>query len=488
MAVGTLVFGRSAYENVVCVGLILDERSVKMSKHLGNVLEPIPLMDEHGADALRWFFAVSGSPWRDRRGGHDALNEIVRKVLLTYWNTASFLVLYANAGGWTADSSAPGVAERPLLDRWVLSELHVAVRDVTALLETFDTAVAGRRLAAFIDDLSNWYVRRSRRRFWEGPSSASGASAFATLYECVTTLTLLMAPFVPFVTDYVWGVLRQAGAPDSVHLASWPAFDASVIDPVLSAQMALVRRLVELGRSARSGASIRNRQPLRRALIGAPGFSELPGELRAQIAAELNVSELEVLGGELVDYSVKPNFRALGRRFGAQTPAVAAAILAVPAADVARAVLAGGTFFVESLDEPVTVGADDVIVTQTPREGWAVATDAGETVAIDITVSPELRREGLAREVVRRVQEARKNDGLEVTDRIWLRWWSEDPDVVAALTEYAGLIAGEVLAVEAGPGAGPAGPAAAEAPGAQAQAAWEHVEGDLGLTFWLGRA
>ena len=482
MAVGTLVFGRSAYENVVCVGLILDERGVKMSKHLGNVLEPIPLMEEHGADALRWFFAVSGSPWSDRRIGHDALNEIVRKVLLTYWNTASFLVLYANAGGWTPDSSAPGVAERPLLDRWVLSELHAVVRDVTGFLEAFDTAAAGRRLAAFIDDLSNWYVRRSRRRFWEGPSSIDGASAFATLYECVTTLTLLMAPFVPFVTDYVWGVLRQAGAPESVHLASWPAFDASVIDPVLSAQMALTRRLVELGRSARAGASVRTRQPLRRALIGAAGFSQLPGELQAQIAAELNVSELEVLGGELVDYSVKPNFRALGRRFGAQTPAVAAAIAAAPAAGLARAVLAGGTFTVESAEQPVLVGADDVVVTQTPREGWAVATDAGETVAIDITVSPELRREGLAREVIRRVQEARKSDGLEVTDRIRLRWFSPDPEMVAALTEHAGLIAGEVLAVEvlavevlpveAGPGADPAR---------------EHVEGDLGLTFWLGR-
>jgi isoleucyl-tRNA synthetase len=477
MAVGTLVFGRSAYENVVCVGLILDERGVKMSKHLGNVLEPIPLMEEHGADALRWFFAVSGSPWSDRRVGHDALNEIVRKVLLTYWNTASFLVLYANAGGWTPDSSAPGVAERPLLDRWVLSELHTVVRDVTGFLEAFDTAAAGRRLAAFIDDLSNWYVRRSRRRFWDGPSSIDGASAFATLYECVTTLTLLMAPVTPFVTDYVWGVLRQAGAPESVHLASWPAFDPSVIDPVLSAQMALTRRLVELGRSARSGASVRTRQPLRRALIGAAGFSELPGELRAQIAAELNVSELEVLGGELVDYSVKPNFRALGRRFGAQTPAVAAAIAAAPAAGIARAVLAGGTFTVESADQPVLVGADDVIVTQTPREGWAVATDAGETVAIDITVSPDLRREGLAREVIRRVQEARKGDGLEVTDRIRLRWFSQDPEMVAALTEHAGLIAGEVLAVEVLP--------VEVAPGADP--AREHVEGDLGLTFWLGR-
>jgi isoleucyl-tRNA synthetase len=491
MAVGTLVFGRSAYENVVCVGLILDERGVKMSKHLGNVLEPIPLMDAHGADALRWFFAVSGSPWSDRRVGHEALTEIVRKVLLTYWNTASFLVLYANAGGWTPDAVAPDVAERPLLDRWVRSELHAVVGDVTGFLEGFDTASAGRRLAAFIDDLSNWYVRRSRRRFWDGPASPDGASAFATLYECVTTLTLLMAPFVPFVTDYVWRVLRQAGAAESVHLASWPTADDSAVDSRLSSQVALVRRLVELGRSARAGASVRTRQPLARALIGAAGFADLPAQLRAEIAAELNVVSLEALGsaGELVDYVVKPNFRALGRRFGPRTPAVAAAVTAVPAADIATAVLAGGTVSLDvpSVDEPVVIGADDVVVTRLPRAGWAVATDGGETVAIDTTVTPELRREGLAREVIRLVQEARKDDGLEVTDRIWLRWSARDPEMAGALTEHAGLIAGEVLAVDYGPGTGGPGGAGAVAAGS-GEAGWEHVEDDLGLTFWLGRA
>jgi isoleucyl-tRNA synthetase len=489
MAVGTLVFGRSSYENVVCLGLLVDQAGRKMSKHLGNVLEPIPLMEAHGADALRWFFAASGSPWSDRRVGHEVLSEIVRKVLLTYWNTASFLVLYANAGGWTVAETAPAAAQRPLLDRWVLSELHALVRDVTGSLEAFDTAAAGRRLAAFIDDLSNWYVRRSRRRFWDGPSSAEGAAAFATLYECVTALTLLLAPLTPFVTDYVWGVLRRAGAAESVHLASWPSADAALIDPALSAQMALARRLVELGRSARSGASSGMRQPLRRALIGAPGFEGLPAELRAQIAAELNVAALEVLGGaggELVDYTVKPNFRTLGRRFGARTQAVAAAITAAPAADIAAVVLTGRTVAVTAggpAEEPVQIGADDVIVTQTPRAGWAVATDAGETVAIDITVTPELRREGLAREVIRRIQEARKKDGLDVTDRIWLRWSSGDPEVAAALTEHAGLIASEVLAVDYGPAA--ADQAGADAPD---QAAREHVDADLDLTFWLRRA
>src|SRR6202166_1293543 len=212
-------------------------------------------MEAHGADAIRWVLAASGSPWSTRRIGAGALDEIVRKVLLTYWNTVSFLVLYANAAGgagagsraaWTPEAAAlaPAPGSRPLLDRWLLSEVHASVREVTSSLEAFDTAAAGRRLAALVDDLSNWYVRRSRRRFWDGPSSPDGLSAFATLHECVTTLTLLMAPVTPFVTDYVWGVLRQADAVESVHLAAWPAFDASVIDPVLSARMALVPRVV----------------------------------------------------------------------------------------------------------------------------------------------------------------------------------------------------------------------------------------------------
>jgi isoleucyl-tRNA synthetase len=471
-----------------------------MSKHLGNVLEPIPLMDAHGADALRWFFAASGSPWGARRLGHDVLGEIVRKVLLTYWNTASFLVLYANAGGWSPAEKVP-VADRSLLDRWMLGELHAVVRDVTSALESYDTAAAGRRLTTFIDDLSNWYVRRSRRRFWDGPSSADGAAAFATLYECVTTLTLLLAPFMPFVTDYVWGVLRRGGAPESVHLAPWPAFDAALIEAELSAQMALTRRLVELGRSARSGAAVRTRQPLRRALIGAAGFDGLPSELRSLIAAELNVTSLSVLSGELVDYAVKPNFRALGRRFGRETPSVAAAVGAMPAAEVAAAVLAGASVSVPlPSGAVVTVGPDDVIVTQTPRAGWAVATDAGETVAIDTAITAELRREGLAREVIRLIQEARKSDGLDVTDRIVLRWSARDPELAVALTEHAALIAGEVLAVEFGPveadAADAAGSAELMADAADpadpadpvAGDAREHADADLGLWFWLRRA
>jgi len=489
MAVGTLVFGKSSYENVVCLGHVVDEQGRKMSKHLGNVMEPMGLMNGHGADAVRWFFAATGSPWGQRRIGPSVLDEIVRKVLLTYWNTVAFLVLYANAsasGGaaWVPEdaASAPAPSSRPLLDRWLLSELHATVRDVTASLEAFDTAAAGRRLATLIDDLSNWYVRRSRRRFWDGPGSPDGASAFATLHEALVVLTKLMAPITPFLADYVWAVLRPGDEPESVHLASWPGYDLSLIDEALSTQMALARRLVELGRSARSAASMRTRQPLSQALVGAAGFASLPAALRDLVADELNVHSLEPLdaaAGELVTYTVKPQFKSLGGRFGSGTPAVAEAIRAAEPAELAAAVASGSaSVSVPSLGE-VPLTADDVIVTQTPVEGWGVATAGGETVALDLVVTAALRAEGWAREVVRLIQEARKNDGLDVTDRIELRWSASDPDLADALASQAEMIAGEVLAVSFGPG---------EASGSSGSTWYAHSDDDLGLRFWLAVA
>lgn len=488
MAVGTLVFGRSSYENVLCLGHIVAEDGRKMSKHLGNVLEPMPLMERHGADALRWFMAASGSPWAARRIGHSALDEVVRKVLLTYWNTVSFLVLYANAAAANGDAwgphrlgSAPPAAARPLLDRWALSELNGTVADVTTALEEFDTARAGRRIAGFIDDLSNWYVRRSRRRFWEGPHTPAGAAAFATLYECLMTLTSLMAPLTPFLTDYVWDALRGQDSPSSVHLASWPAADASAVDSRLSAQMALVRRLVELGRAARAASSVRTRQPLSRALVGAPGFADLPLPLRELVTEELNVGSLGALadagaGGELVDYTVKPNFRALGKRFGSRTPAVAAVIAACDAAAVAGSVRSSGSFTVSVQGTAVTLRADELVVTETPKSGWAVASDGGETVALDLAITPELRRLGLARETIRLIQDARRSDGLDVSDRIELWWSAADPELSAALAEHRDMIAREVLAVTMAPGEGGTG-----------GGVYEHSYPELGLVFWLRR-
>ena len=402
-----------------------------------------------------------------------------------------------DAGGGEARARA---GDRPLLDRWLLSEVHACIRDVTALLETFDTAAAGRRLAALIDDLSNWYVRRSRRRFWDGPASADGASAFATLHAALTAVTKLLAPVTPFLSDYLWGVLRPDDEPGSVHLASWPTFDVALIDPSLSSQMALVRRLAELGRSARSAASVRTRQPLSRALVGAAGFGSLAPALRDLIADELNVraiSSIDEEGRELVSHTVKPEFRSLGRRFGSSTPAVAAAIRAADPASLAHAVASdGGTATVEvpSLGS-VTLSAEDLVVTQTPLEGWGVATAGGETVALDLAVTGELRAEGYAREVVRLIQDARKSAGLEVSDRIMVRWStsasasapaSAAGEVEAALEAHGALIAGEVLAVSFGRGSDPGGDAGS---GGSADGGWHAFADDgLGLRFWLAVA
>ncbi|GAA4226584.1 isoleucyl-tRNA synthetase [Streptosporangium album] len=479
MAVGTLVFGKSSYENVLCLGLILAEDGRKMSKHLGNVLEPLSLMDDHGADALRWYMACAGSPWAARRVGHGALEEIVRKVLLTYWNTASFFTLYANAESWSPSmlAEAPPPAERPLIDRWALAELHRTVAEVTASLDEFDTARVGRRLADFLDDLSNWYVRRSRRRFWSGD-----ASAFATLYECLETVTRLMSPVVPFITDYVWDVLRDAGSPVSVHLSTWPSVTEDLLDPALSEQMALVRRLVELGRSARASSGVKTRQPLGRALVGARGWAALSPELRELIADELNVQGLEDLSGmgaDLVSFTVKPNFRALGKRFGSQTKLVAAAVTAADAGELARALRAGAAVSVDAGElGAVELSGEEVIVTEQPKSGWAVETGAigtgtGETVALDLTITDDLRRSGLVRDVVRLLQEARKSTGLSISDRIDVWWSTGDGDLAEALRTQGGTVSGEVLAVSLTEGAVDGLPT--------------HHDADLGLTFQLRR-
>lgn len=446
MAVGTLVFDRSSYRNVLCLGHILAEDGRKMSKHLGNILEPIPLMDAHGADAVRWFMAAGGSPWSARRVGHQSIGETVRKVLMTYWNSVSFLSLYARANDWTPTGAAPDVADRHVLDRWLTARTQTLVERVTAALDDYDTQRTGSLIGEFVDDLSNWYVRRSRRRFWDGE-----ASALWTLHETLDVLTRLMAPLAPFVTERVWADLfvaaGTAGA-DSVHRTSWPEADPALADPELVAAMGVTRRIVELGRAARSEARVKIRQPLRRVLIPTASADRLGAELRAEIAAELNVGAVESFAGagDLVDHSAKGNFRALGKRFGAQTPLVARAVADADAGALAAALGADGraTVTVAEIGE-VELGPDDVLLSERPREGWSVVNEHGETVALDLELTPELVRAGLAREVVRLVQEARKTSGFDVSDRIELRW-SAEGELARALDEHAELVATEVLA------------------------------------------
>ncbi|SDJ15067.1 Isoleucyl-tRNA synthetase [Frankineae bacterium MT45] len=477
MAVGTLVFDQSSYRNVLCLGHILAEDGRKMSKHLGNILEPIPLMDEHGADALRWFMLAGGSPWSARRVGHKTLEEIASKVLRTYWSVASFQSLYARANNWTPQPSSESNPDTPTeLDRWARSEAHRVAAEVDAALESFDTARAGKVLAGFIDDLSNWYVRRSRRRFWDGDPAA-----LQTLHDCLEILTRLLSPMIPFITERVWqSLFAQTSGIESVHLASWPQSDPALVDTRLSEQVALVRRLVELGRAARAESSVKTRQPLATALISAPGWSELPQELRAQVAEELNTMELASLAdtGEMVELSVKANFRALGKRFGKRTQLVANVIGAADPVTLVEAYRAGSAT-VELDGETLTLETDDLIVSETPRSGWAVASSGADTVALDLELTHELRQLGLLRDIVRLVQEARKNAGLEVTDRIHLHWRiGGSPDPAEALRAHVDQLADEVLATQVieGPPAG------------EVESYFSTTDDALGLHLWLRRS
>ncbi|MEP6599978.1 MAG: isoleucine--tRNA ligase [Actinomycetota bacterium] len=472
MVVGTLVFDRSPYRTVVCLGLLLAEDGRKMSKHLGNILEPIPLMDRHGADAVRWFMLAGGSPWSARRVGHKVLEEIASKVIRTYWSVASFQSLYARASEWEPGRDR---VEPSLLDRWARSEVARLAVEVDAALEAYDTQRAGKALAGYIDDLSNWYVRRSRRRFWDGDPAA-----LQTLHDCLQILTRLLAPFVPFVTDEVWSALfAEVSGTDSVHLASWPRPDPGSVEAALSEQVAVVRRLVELGRSARAGSNVKTRQPLARALISAPGWTQIPEELRREVADELNVVELANLADtdDLIELMVRPNFRALGKRFGNRTPAVAAAITdSEPVALVAAYRAGQATVTVDG--EVVAVGGDDIVISETPRSGWAVAGSGADTVALDLELTHELRLLGLTRDVVRLVQDARKNAGLEVTDRIEL-WWrvGGSPEPAEAIRRHSDDLGREVLAVSVVEGAP-----------ATATDMFAAEDDDLGLHLWLRRA
>ncbi|WP_030441233.1 isoleucine--tRNA ligase [Actinoplanes subtropicus] len=468
MAVSTLVFDRSSYETVVCLGHILAEDGRKMSKHLGNIIQPIPLMDTHGADAVRWFMAAVGSPWQARRVGNTAIQEVVRKILLTYWNTVAFQALYGRTAGWAPSASDP--TQRSVLDRWLLSELSDLVDKTDKALADFDTQEAGRLLGAFVDDLSNWYVRRSRRRFWRGDPAA-----LATLHEVLRTVTLLMAPLTPFIAERVWQDLIvpvDPSAAASVHLAAFPAADPARRDPALSAQMAVARRLVELGRAARAESGLKVRQPLARALASAEG---LPDDLLAEIAAELNVGAIAPVTGSLVDSSAKANFRTLGKRFGKRVQEVARGIAQADAAALAAALRETGTATIEVDGEPIALGPDEVIITETPRAGWAVASDAGATVALDLELTPSLLRAGRAREAIRQIQEARKASGLDVADRIALGYATSDEETALALAEHAVLVADEVLATTFAPGE----------PGANDSVLTDE---SLGLRFWLARS
>jgi isoleucyl-tRNA synthetase len=447
LAVNTMLFDTSPYRNVVCLGHLVDRDGRKMSKSLGNVLDPFELLDAYGADSLRWFMLAAGSPWVARRLSPEVLADINRGMFATLWNTASFFSLYAELADW--DPAREPAGEPTELDRWVLGELDRTVRVVTEGLDDYDPSAPARRLAEFVDDLSNWYVRLSRRRFWT--DGGAGDAHFRTLWTSLRTLALLLAPYTPFLAETLWQRLVvpvDPDAADSVHLEDWPE-PAGAEDAGRSAAMAEARRLVGLGRQARTAAKVKVRQPLARALVTVPtAVRERVGGLLDLVAAELNVKDVGFAEGDagLVSYRLAPNFRALGPRFGKEVGAVAGAVRAADGAALGPALLAGERV---DLDVPgvgtVQVGPDEVAVQEEPVTGWRVARDGATGVALDLEVGRDLRLEGLARELVRAIQDLRKASGLAVTDRIELAVRATG-DVGAALEAHRAWVLGETLA------------------------------------------
>jgi isoleucyl-tRNA synthetase len=450
LAESTLLFDTSSYRNCVCLGLILDPEGQKMSKSRGNVVDPWDVLDSHGADAFRWYYLTAQQPWAGYRFSVDTVGESVRQFLLTLWNTYSFWVLYANAEGLEpAGPSSPLLSDSDTkgeltdLDRWALSRLQATTATVRERMDDYDCTTAGRAIAEYVEELSNWYVRLSRRRFWEGDRAA-----FATLRHCLLETVAMLAPFTPFLADEIH---RNLGGPDaapSVHLRDYPEVDESLADPELEQGMEAVRLTVELGRAARAQAKAKVRQPLRRAVIVANDAERAAIEARAGlVTSELNVKELDFVSdtSELVSYSAKPNYRSLGPRFGKNMPQVAAAVEALDAAHVAAVLAEGGEIGIAIDGTDHTLGPDDLTLALQPLEGYEVEAEASHAVALQLELDDELRREGLAREIVHAVQNARKAAGLEITDRIDLTL-DGDLDLIEAARAHQDYLVGEVLA------------------------------------------
>jgi isoleucyl-tRNA synthetase len=434
IAVSTLLFDQSSYRNVVCLGLILDANGRKMSKRLGNTIEPYDVIDRFGADALRWYLFTSKQPWDGYNFSAAAVGESLRLFLLQLWNTYSFYVMYANV---TPDRQ-PG--EPSELDRWIRSRLGTTVETVRERLDDFDATMAGRAIAAFVDDLSNWYLRRSRREFWEG-----SAPAFETLHHCLVTTAQLLAPLCPFVSDEIYDNLTNSQEP-SVHLTDFP--EPGQRDISLETAMAVARETVRLGLAARSQAKVKVRQPLRAAVVVAAGAEREAIERMSEIVREeLNVKELRFVADadELGEVELKPNYRTLGPRFGKQMPIVAAAVGALDPAHVVQRLRDGEAVGISIDGRDHALAGEDLLITMKPLEGYQVEREGSHAVALELEIDGALTAEGWAREIVHAVQNARRNGGLDISDRIALTLDGDD-ELLAAARLHEAYITGETLA------------------------------------------
>jgi len=460
-AISTLLFDAPCYRNVICYDLVLDERGAKMSKSRGNVVDPWEVVNLHGADAVRWYFYTASPPDLPRRFSAALVGDTVRKFTLTLWNTYAFFVTYANIDHFDPTAHTLPVAERSPLDRWVLAELHNLIRVVTDGLSSYDMTGPARRIQEFVDDVSNWYVRRSRRRFWKSEEDTDKVAAYLTLYEVLVTLSKLLAPFTPFLAEVLYqNLVREVNpaAPESVHLTDYPVSDRALVDEKLMAETRLAMRLVSLGHAARNQANIKVRQPLASALVvtRTPEERESLQRLADQMTAELNVKALGFVdeASELVSYEVSPKPREVGSKYKALYPKIKAAVAQMDAAEVARRMRAGETLAFQVDGQDVALAPEDVDIWSRPKEGYAVAEEGGYVVAVSTALTPELVAEGLAREVVRRIQTMRKDADLRIEEMITVHY-EATPALARVMETWGGYIAAETLATALVRGAPP---------------------------------
>jgi isoleucyl-tRNA synthetase len=451
-AISTLLFDTACYKNVICLGLILDGDGQKMSKSRGNVTTPWSVIDQHGADAMRWYLYTASPPGQERRFSADLVGEVLRNFTLTLWNTYSFFVTYANLDDWTPGSQEE--VEYSPLDRWVRSTLHTLIRDVTKALENYDVLGATRPVQEFVEQLSNWYLRRSRRRFWKSESDADKKAAYETLYECLVTLSKLLAPTMPFIADEMYLNLvgsTQNDAAESVHLAAWAEFDPALIDEKLNCEMNLVMRLTSLGHAARNKANRKVRQPLSEIAfsVGNQEEERVVKGYAEMLADELNVKHVRLLNaaGEAVSYSLNPLPKQLGQKYGSLYPQIRKEIFALNAEKTALQLLAGEAFEVNVDGNLMQILPEEVEVRLQAREGYSVASEGAYMAALVTDLTPELAAEGLAREFVRRVQDARKAADLDIADRIRLYFTATIP-LQSAVEGYKEYIMTETLTTE----------------------------------------
>jgi isoleucyl-tRNA synthetase len=447
LAVNTLVFGAKPYEHVLCLGHIVDETGKKMSKSVGNVMDPWEVLNTRGADALRWWMFSQGSPWTSTRASLGAIDSSMRVTLATLWNTFSFFTTYASLNEFDPnDTDIPVVSERSDADRWILSRLEGVTDTLTKALDGYEPLGGTDALVELVDDLSNWYVRSNRRRFWRTDPTAprsDSLAAQATLLEVLQRVTLLLAPFCPLLTERLYQELFPVSDFDSVHLEDWPRAHLERRDEELEASMAVARRLTSLGRAARADAGVKVRQPLARALVFLP--TNAPHPPVGVVEEELNVDHLEY-GQELAEvlsFELVPNFRMVGPRLGEAVKELRGALSALDAGDAARALEAGESVTVSLSSGSFELSGEELELRVKGQGGFAVSRDGGEVVALDLTLDEDLRRRGYLRDVVRQVQDLRKNSGLDVADRIVLHVTGLDD-----LSEWFDTLASEVLARE----------------------------------------